>query len=262
MKLSKKLTLTVTIGLLLVLPMLAAVGNASSATITPLADVLDGTARDVYVDGTTAYVSAGAGGLKIYDVSTLTAPVLIGESGDIGYVESVFISGNYAIVAAGEEGLVTLDISDLSNPTFVDSYRNHGTDEHTTEVIVDSGIAYFADGEDGFETVSVTPAGSIFPRDDYDTIGTAYTALELIGTDIFAIGRNGMKVFDVTNPYEITPTANYDDGGWCNDIEIVGEFAYLADFEEGLEIVNITIPTTTNMSEVGQYDVRPIIFQA
>jgi hypothetical protein len=252
MKLSKKLTLTLTIGLLLILPMLATIGNASSATITPLADVLDGTARDVYVDGTTAYVSAGAGGLKIYDISTLTAPELIGESGDIGYVESVFISDNYAYVAAGEEGIVTLDITDPTNPMFVDSYRSHGTEEHATEILFDSGIAYLADGEDGFETLAISPTGDIFPRDHYDAIGTAYDALELVGNRVYAVGRYGMKVFDVTSPYVITPTANYNEGGWPSDIDIQGNYAYIADLEEGLEIVNITM--LSNMSEVGQYD--------
>lgn len=254
MKLSKKLAITVSIGMILVLPMLVAIGTASSATITPLADILDGTARDVYVDGTTAYVSAGAGGLIIYDISNLSAPVKIGESGDIGYVESVFISGDYAFVAAGEEGLISLDISDPTNPTFIDFYRNHGTNEHATEVIVDNNYAYFADGEDGFEIVYISPNGNLFWRDNYHSIGVAFTALELIGTKVYATGRYGMKIFDVSVPTDITPTASFNDGGMNNDIEIVGDYAYLADMEEGLEIINITIPLSANMSEVGQYD--------
>ena len=180
MKLSKKLTFTITFGLLLVLPVLASLGSASSAVITPEAAILDGTARDVLVEGTTAYISAGAGGLKIYDISNPLAPVKIGENGNIGYAESVDIDGNIAWVAAGEEGLVSVDISDPTNPTFVQSYRNHGTDEHTTEVIVENGIAYYADGEDGFEIAAVSPVGQIIPRDDYDTIGTTYVALEYL----------------------------------------------------------------------------------
>jgi len=252
MRLLKKMAFTVSIGLLLILPVLASIGSASSAEVTPVSTIFDGTARDVYVDGSYAYVSAGYGGLKIYDISTPITPVKIGEIANLGFIESVAISGDYAYAAAGEDGFLSIDISDPTAPELLDTYRDSGDQEHATEVIVSGNLAYLADGHDGFEIFSVLEPDNIRRRSEVDGVGLYYEALELVGTDLYAVGEYGLRIFDVSNEYAPFSHGAFNDGGINTDIAISGNFAYLADLEEGLEIVNIT--DISNMAEVGQYN--------
>ncbi|MFX1298657.1 MAG: LVIVD repeat-containing protein, partial [Promethearchaeota archaeon] len=44
----------------------------------------------------------------------------------------------------------------------------------------------------------------------------------------------------------------FDDGGYAFDVQVVGCLAYIADYGDGLEILNITDPTAP--TEVGQFD--------
>ena len=214
MRLLKKIAFTVSIGLLLVLPALASIGSASSATVTPVSTIFDGTARDVYVDGSYAYVSCGYGGLIIYDISTPLTPIKIGQINDIGYVESVAISGDYAYVAAGESGFISLNISDPTEPIFLDSYLDSGDQEYATEIILNGSFAYLADGRDGFEIFDVASPDNIRRRSEMDKIGWNYDALELVGDALFAAGENGLKVFNVTNSYDPSnPIGAFNDLG-------------------------------------------------
>jgi len=251
MKLLKKIVFFVVIGMFVVFPVLALIGSGAASAVK-ISDFLDGSARDIYVSGTTAYVSTGSGGLKIYDISTLSAPVKIGEIDDIGYVESAFISGSYAYLAAGESGLLTVDISTPTNPLFLDSFSDLGMDEYATQVVVMGNIAYLADNEDGLEVLNVMNRSRIRIYGDYDMIGTDFDALEVVGNRVFAVGKNGLVVIDVSNVYSPTAIVSFKDGGMNTDIEIVGEYAFLADSVEGLEILNIS--NLANITQLGQYD--------
>ncbi|TFG19112.1 MAG: hypothetical protein EU530_07190 [Promethearchaeota archaeon] len=253
MRLLKKIAFTVSIGLLLILPALASIGNAASTDVTPISTIFDGTARDVYVDGSYAYVSAGYGGLIIYDISTPTTPIKIGQNNELGFVESVAISGDYAYVAAGEDGFISLDISDPTDPVKLDDYRDSGDEEHATEIIVNGDLAYLADGNDGFEIISVLTPDNLRRRSEVDGVSIYFEAIELVGTDLYAIGSRGLKIYDVSNEYFPSgPIGSFNDGGINTDIAIAGNYAFLADLEEGLEIVNIT--DISNITQVGQYD--------
>ncbi|MCU1348559.1 MAG: hypothetical protein JWO56_1589, partial [Acidobacteria bacterium] len=70
---------------------------------------LDGTAIDVRLRGTTAYVAAAAG-VCIIDISNPRAPVLRQTIATSGIAQDLWIDGNYAYVATGNSGLAVIDI--------------------------------------------------------------------------------------------------------------------------------------------------------
>lgn len=79
-----------------------------------------GHAYDVHVAGHLALVADGKAGLRIIDVSNLSAVSEIGHyiphDGD---VRGVDVAGHNAYLASGKRGLVVVDISDPRNPSKV-----------------------------------------------------------------------------------------------------------------------------------------------
>jgi len=53
-------------------------------------------------------------------------------------------------------------------------------------------------------------------------------------------------------PYGLDEVGNYDTPGFAFDLQIVGNYAYVADYDGGLRIIDISNPTSPN--EVGYYD--------
>lgn len=241
----------------MVLPVVTSFGSAATAEITRLGDILDGSAQDVYVSGSTAFISTGTGGLRIYDISTLSSPVKIGEIDDIGFVESVYIDGDYAYVAAGIMGLYILDISDLTEPMVLSSYRD-STRGHASEVIVMGNYAYLADGIEGLEIIDITDKTRQRLRNDYDNYPIDLSALKIVGNYVYASGYYGMKIINVSDGPDLDPHPNvallgsYSGSGLNYDIDIAGDYVYLTDSEEGLEILNISDPS--NITLLGRYN--------
>ncbi|MHA2250520.1 MAG: LVIVD repeat-containing protein [Candidatus Kariarchaeaceae archaeon] len=60
---------------------------------------------------------------------------------------------------------------------------------------------------------------------------------------IIANGRRGITLVDVLNPASITHEGNIRDGGFVNDMELLGDLLYVADWDHGLEIIDISIPS-------------------
>ena len=61
------------------------------------------------------------GGLQVIDISTPTAPVIVGSVDTPGYAVGVSVANGYAYVAAGRSGLQVIDISTPTAPVIVGS---------------------------------------------------------------------------------------------------------------------------------------------
>lgn len=96
----------------------------------------------VYLSGTTAYVSDGSAGLKIFDVSG-NAPSLTGTYNSSGTAYDAVVSGSYAFLSDGTSGLRVIDISTPSSPSLSATYNTPGTAYATR---LNGNYAYVADG--------------------------------------------------------------------------------------------------------------------
>jgi hypothetical protein len=74
--------------------------------------------ENVAIDGNYAYVTAGGNGLRIVDISTPSAPVLVGLYRPLWYARDGAVAGNYAYLADGY-GLGVINISTPGTPTRV-----------------------------------------------------------------------------------------------------------------------------------------------
>jgi hypothetical protein len=162
-------------------------------------------ARHVAVVGHYAYVCCDAG-LAVIDIDRPTKPAVTAVVGGpfLKNPRCVAAQFRYAYVC-DEEGVKTLDVTDLANPVPVSAY-------HLPE------------------------AYAVYAARTY-----AYVAA----------GKRGLVILDVTHADQPRLDQVFDAGGALNDtrdvklgITYMSEFAYLADGQNGLRVVQLTSPET------------------
>lgn len=217
-------------------------------------------ARDMFISGNYAYIS-GDSGISIVDISTLSN---LKEVGHWKYesqhcATSIFAWGKYAYFT-NQYGMRIVDISNLSNLTEVGYFSGNAMD-----VFVYGGYAYLADGSNGFEIIDVslpsTPQKKAIyitpesPRDicisgEYAYIPDGY--------------HNGLRIVDISvpsNPYEVGLYETPDSSGLNDEICISGNYVYIANSSEGLNIIDISnpiVPQLVGYYKMNMYDVYDI----
>jgi LVIVD repeat len=129
------------------------------ASVVPLTD-----ARASAIQFRYLWVS-DADGLKLFDVTTMKAPVAI-PSGTVPLANArkIYLARTYAYVAAKQDGLVIVDITRPRAPTIYSKETFGGQLNDAEDVIVGttnaSAFAYVADGKNGLKVLQLTSPGS------------------------------------------------------------------------------------------------------
>jgi hypothetical protein len=61
-----------------------------------------------------------------------------------------------------------------------------------------------------------------------------------------------LAVFDVSNPANPRQVRGYDTSGFARGVAVSGNYAYVADYDAGLQVIDVRAPT--NSVRVGGYD--------
>jgi len=199
--------------------------------------------RDVVLDGNYAYVAAGAGGLRVIDITDPTSPREVGVLEGIENAFAIDIEG--ALVYLGDYGPSGLHIIDISDPA---SPRELGAADWRAgiwEISVVDNYAYVADGYDMFIFDVTNPNA---PR-QVGQVGTGCSALDVAVAGNYAYiaddNNCGLIVADVSDPTVQTHVvyAEPEDVFYLNPkipsryqsdavmIEVDGNFAYVINHE-------------------------------
>jgi hypothetical protein len=158
----------------------------------------------------------------------------------------------YACVAAADSGLYLLNTEWYPTPMLL---SRHDTPGFAYDVAVsDLGLigpaAYVADGDAGLAVIDSigNPADADY-LGNYDTPGTAY------GIDIYsrpsgywsgpsayiADGESGLEIYYIGD-FPLQHVASYDTlwGGTAYDVAVSGDYAYVANGDQGLLVVDLT----------------------
>lgn len=160
------------------------------------------TCEGIATSGSYAYVAAGAGGFKVYNISTPSAPTLVASIDSLAYCESVVISAPYAYIAANTPDFVgrsfIYDISTPSAPLYKSRILGYGG--YHQYMSVRSGYAYICDYNAGLQVINVSdvtnPINVIAIPSGYRTAGIVFDG----NFAYVAVGDAGMKVYNVTTP--------------------------------------------------------------
>ncbi|NCQ76500.1 MAG: hypothetical protein GPI98_24010 [Microcystis aeruginosa W13-13] len=64
--------------------------------------------------------------------------------------------------------------------------------------------------------------------------------------------KSSLQIIDISNPVAPTLKGNYDTSGRADDVQVVGNYAYVADSGSGLQIIDISNPATPTLK--GNYN--------
>jgi hypothetical protein len=187
------------------------------------------------------------GCMRVYNVSDPENPeeagILYGEQ-----IRDVAVRGNYAF-ATVDSALLVIDVSDVEDMQVVTLFEID--DCACNHIIIKDNVAFVSDGNHICLIDISGPAqpellGIIESNDDERYYNIATTNDMMFATE----RNNGLRVFDITDmsePQEIwsfTPLV-----GHVRDVELKGNYAFLASEEAGLRVVDISNPE--NPAEVG-----------
>lgn len=212
---------------------------------------VSGSANKVAISSGKAFIAAGKNGMEV---------VYIQPELDLGFIstpamdfpaQAVEKIGEYAYIAAGQLGLKIAHVNDFSKPTLVGGLNTVG---FANNITIYGNRAIISDRENGLVFVdianpsapSLLPITTLIGRDSYD--------VELIGGNGYlADGTFGIKTFvffDENTPVEI---GELKLAGVSKALRVIGDYAYVAGGNAGLQVVNIQEPK--EMKLVGSYSI-------
>jgi hypothetical protein len=204
--------------------------------------------EEVFVKDTFAYVTDQEYGLRIINIANPSSPSEVGICDTTGHVLGTFVQDTLAYVADGDSGLYIINVSDPSSPTEIGSYN---IPLGANDVWVRDTLAYLA--ADSLYIIDVSNPS--FPVD----IGALPGGFEKIFIkDTLAYLIDGsLHIIDISEPALPIEVGSYNlpGSGWCGDVWVKDNLAYVANDTCGLRIIDVSNPSSP--TEVGFYNTFP-----
>ena len=169
-----------------------------------------------------------------------------------GSVWAVDVEGDYAYVGMGAS-LVILDVSDPSSPIAVGKLA--GFPDFISDIDVYGTRAYLADYSGGLQVVDISTPESPVLLGAYQTMQPIYRVY--VRDDCaYITERSVLHIIDIRNPSNLYWVGGWQSGSIISDIEFDGDYLYVVDGIEGLEIIDISNPS--NPFVASNYDTEII----
>ena len=199
----------------------------------------DGLALDVFVAGDHAYVVDGENGLVIIDVTDPLQPQQVGHYDTNDIARRIKVRDDLAYVGDRFEDLQILDVSDPMDPTFVGNWTSE--DGHVNGVALSGDYAYLSTGSEGLRIIDISDPSDPVEVGDYPTDGWAMLGVNVIGHHaLLGDNLNGVVIVNVEDPTDPVMEFHYDTPDASSVIEVLGNFAFVADRYNGLVIGEVT----------------------
>jgi hypothetical protein len=207
---------------------------------------IQGQQRAIRFCGQYAFVcmSQGSTGLAIIDISDPANAFVVNTENGIFESNEIVINGDTAYVAAVSQGLQVLDISNITAPVIIRNFDN-GDGEWVNGVAVFENYAYLACGGDGFRVVDMTDMHMV------TSIDSLYYAFRTSISGNFVYISYGdpecpLASIDITYPANPVVGDVYYPPENLFSFSISGDRIFVADYEHGLRVVDITDPFYMN----------------
>ncbi|UCG01978.1 MAG: hypothetical protein JSW11_20565 [Candidatus Heimdallarchaeota archaeon] len=210
-----------------------------------------GRAHQIFVEEDLVFVADNTGGLEILNISDLTDPVKIAEFE--GVINGVYKVDQLLYLSDYYEGLIIVDVTNLTHPLEIASYSDL---EHPRLNLIDDNLAYVGDAN-GLKVLDITT-----PKNITEVMSTNLDhfvfSFQIVGDlGYMACSRSiyepseGLKIWNCTNPLDISLISSFYDGGRAIDLHISEDYVIVCDYNDGLEVINVSDPFTPN--EMTQY---------
>ena len=228
----------------------------SSIKFTKIADVSAGNGYDILVDEgeDLCYVSFGASGMKLYDISTLSSPSLISQipEQNNGYAHQIHQISDTIYVGDGRAGLT---VYNYSVPDSL-QYQNQLLGYYGWAAKSNQNTLFLASGGDlfGYDTelvlFNITQPGQL---ELIIEVPISQTCVDVeISGDLLLITSERIplitfNISNVSDPIELDRAEENSVYSFATDIEIVGDYAYVANWEGPFQVFSIEDPANISL---------------
>ncbi|MFX0005481.1 MAG: LVIVD repeat-containing protein [Promethearchaeota archaeon] len=200
----------------------------------------------VSIVGEIAYLANSMIGLEVLSISDPTNPVKIDQYTGSGVAYDVEVVGDVAYLADWSRGLVILNVSNPSNVREIRTFLIPGACIH---VSVANSLAYIVDHHtdySGLRVVNVSDPSHPLQLDNHAPSGVDYWNPFVYGDYVY-IGNHGLgggelRILNAHDPSNIVQVGVFDQQSFISSSYVNGNRAYLADYMNGLVVVDVTIP--------------------
>jgi hypothetical protein len=204
-----------------------------------------GNSDEVTVEGNYAYVSDMYQGLRIFDISAPGSPAGAGSfslnTWIKGRARHVEVAGRYAYIAYEDSGVVVVDVSDPMNPTWAGSYISSGG---AHDLNIEGDYLYVGDGSAFFQVLDISDPANPSYVGSYDPAPGSVVGIDVDGNIACAVDNilDEMVILDISNPASPTVMSTYTPLGGPLEVDINGDYAFVADYNLGILAIDITDP--------------------
>lgn len=229
---------------------------ASPTSLATVAGAGSGYAEGINVSSPYAYLGNGANA-TIFDISTPSAPVILGAYEKEGWIQDVMPISNYMYVCDWSGGVDVVSIANPAEPTLTTNFAN----PVNADIMFDGNYGYVASRDGGLTVMDVSNPAAPTLVGTYTTTGSlrkvSYGAITIGGTPtghIFTAEVSGLGAVNVSAPgtsmsYSGRVNVLAPASGICYSVVVRDNLAYLSYGDVGVRIIDVTSPT--NMFEVG-----------
>jgi len=200
-----------------------------------------GTATNIKLVGTTAYVADDGGGLQIIDVTNPMAPSLLGAVATPARAMGVDVQGSFAYMADLTAGLQIIDVSNPASPTLTGAYNTPGLT--FGGVSVDGSVVVVADYDAGLQIIDVSTPSAPALLGSFSAPSTEYWDVELIGDLAYVADASGwIVVVDISTPNSPYQVGSLYLSGSAFGITVEGNLAFVAN-STGVQVIDVSDPS-------------------
>jgi len=219
-------------------------------------------ATDITVSGNYLYMTLQSTGMAILDVSTPENTSLKSLFAAEDVATSVRVNGSFAFISYISTGIRALDISNQSEPFHDPTWIYDASGGNSLEIFPGENFLFCANDQFGLQKIDISDKSNMQPLASYDTPAGA-TAIDISGSYVYALDNNvgefpekeGLRIHQVSASNQV---AVFEFKGFCptpgraSGIKVLGDFAFVADGQQGLQIINIL--DKTNPKITATYD--------
>jgi hypothetical protein len=193
-------------------------------------------------DGDVLYVTDLSGGVRVFDVSDLAAPVQLTEIPTRPNCYDVAIADDVLYEVNADNSGAGLEIFDVADPAAPAPLASFNTTNQTQGLGLEGDLLLLANGFGGLRSVDVANPATPMLLGDLP-FGANATDVVPVGNVAFAVSfGGGMLSVDITDPTAMS-IIQQQFWGFLNGLDITDQIAWVADGQLGLRVVDISDPT-------------------
>jgi hypothetical protein len=204
--------------------------------------------------------------MGIIDISTPEEPVASSLFPVEDVTTSVRVDGDFAYISTISSGVQAIDITNKTEPIHNPAWIYDASGASSLGLFPGTNAIFCANDQFGLQKLDITDKSNIQPLASHNTPADAI-AIDVFDNYIYSVDdtvgnapeKEGLRIHFIDTLYEpgeVNFIFNYK--GFCatpgtaTDIAVDGNYAYVADGNQGLQIVSVTDKTSPEI--IGNYD--------